>query len=280
MSFFKTVVLALAATAVAVPASNPTWTTSWTSSSTGVSRAGTPAPAGSIRPVIAPAAADQKTLAEKLATKITAVDQAKELFLVNGKLKTGDDLRGQTVFDFNTAAPAKNDAGVVIELGGRKAAAAPANFPFLTNKGLSTTVAFLEPCGMNTPHVHPRGNEWLTVVDGSLEFGMILENGFAGEITGSLDKFQGTVFPQGAVHYQFNPSCDPATFVATLNNGDAGTNSIAQAFFGLNGEVISATTGFQFPQSGQNIDAFRGKIPVSLAKGVETCLAKCKIPKL
>jgi hypothetical protein len=36
-------------------------------------------------------------------------------------------------------------------------------FPILTDLGISTTVAFLGACGINTPHVHPRATEFLTV---------------------------------------------------------------------------------------------------------------------
>ncbi|KAF2431438.1 RmlC-like cupin, partial [Tothia fuscella] len=203
-------------------------------------------------------------------TKVTAVDRMKALlFDANGNIKTGDALRQQTVFDFSNAKPAKN------EFGGSKAAATVANFPILTEMGLSTTVAFLSACGMNTPHVHPRGNEFLTVVNGTVEFGMILENGIANEITGTLNKFQGAVFPQGSIHYQFNPTCNDATFVATLNNEDAGTNQVAQGFFGLNNEVVKAAIGYPVPSKGEDIETFRKNIPLSLAQGIERCLRTC-----
>jgi hypothetical protein len=223
-----------------------------------------------------------KSLAEVLKTKVTAVDRMKILFATNPDepdatkvvLKSGDDLKQNLIFDFSTAAPG---AG---EFGGRKKAASVDTFPLLTGVGLSTTVAFLGPCGMNTPHVHPRGNEFLTVVNGSVSFGMILENGFTQEIAGTLNTFQGTVFPQGAIHYQFNPTCAPATFVATLNGEDPGTNSVAQGFFGLNGDVVNAALGFQNPVEGADIEKVRASLPVSLAQGVEQCLKTCGIAKI
>ena len=77
----------------------------------------------------------------------------------------------------------------------------------------------------------------------------MLENGLVKtgqnpEIAGTLNKFEGTVFPQGSIHFQFNDSCDKATFVATLNSDDPGTSQVAQNFFSLNSEVINATLGF------------------------------------
>jgi hypothetical protein len=84
---------------------------------------------------------------------------------------------------------------------------------------------------------------------------------------------------QGSIHYQFNPTCDTTAVVAVLSDEDAGTNQAAQAFFGLDGEVVEATLGFTQPIDGAFVEALRPKIPVSLAKGVDECLAKCRIPK-
>lgn len=277
-ALLKTAVLALVASAAAAPAMTdaaPAYTPST------MATAYKPASATSIPSTPPPSADDQKKLAELLKTKVTALDRAKELFVDpnSGEVKPEDALRQQLIFDFSTAKPA---AG---ELGGAKAAATVANFPWLTESGLSTTVAFVGPCGINTPHVHPRGNEFLTVTNNTLEFGMILENGLVaagkgtGELTGTLNAFQGTMFPRGAVHYQFNPTCDTTAFVAVLSDPDAGTNQMAQAFFGLDEDVVEATLGFVEPIDGKFIENLRGKIPVSLAKGVEECLAKCNIPK-
>jgi hypothetical protein len=133
--------------------------------------------------------------------------------------------------------------------------------------------------------VHPRGNEFFTSTNGTVEFGMILENGLVAtgkgspELTGTLGPFMGTMFPKGSIHYQYNPTCDTVAAVAVLSDEDAGTNQAAQAFFGLDSEVIEATLGFTDPIDGAFVEGLRSKIPVSLAKGVEECLAKCKIPK-
>lgn len=157
-------------------------------------------------------------------------------------------------------------------------------FPILTDLGISTTLGFLEPCGLNTPHIHPRATEFLTTVVGEIDFGYILENGLVAagqnaEITGTLHKFQGTVFPVGSIHYQVNPTCEQAVFVATLNEADPGTSQIAQNFFGLNGDVVNATLGFPGSLDGRDIESFRGTIPANLALGVDECLKRCGIKK-
>jgi hypothetical protein len=153
-------------------------------------------------------------------------------------------------------------------------------FPILTNLGISTTVAFLGACGINSPHVHPRATEFLTAVNGSISFGYVLENGLVDapnspEIAGTLKTFEGTVFPQGSIHFQFNNNCDNATFVAALNSEDPGTNQIAQGFFALNEDLVNATLGFPKTIDGSNIKEFRNKLPANLVLAVDNCMAKC-----
>lgn len=279
-ALLKTLVFGLAAAnmALAAPAPSAPAASAVGSMLAAATPAASPAPASAP----APSADDQKKLAELLKTKVTAIDRAKELFVdkVAGTVKAKADLAQQLIFSFGGAKPA---AG---EQGGAKAAATVATFPWLTESDLSTTVLFLGPCGMNTPHVHPRGNEFLTAVNNTLEFGMILENGLVaagkgtGELTGILNAFQGTMFPKGAIHYQYNPTCEITAAVAVLSGEDAGTNQVAQGFFGLDGDVVEATLGFPQTIDGAYVDAQRPRIPVSLAKGVEECLAKCGIPKM
>jgi hypothetical protein len=224
-----------------------------------------------------PAPASTPDIFDDLLTAPTAVKRFQRL-IVDGaqKLITGDALRKMIVFPFDSATPPPNDS-----TGGVAVAANIANFPILTGLGISTTVGFLNPCGINTPHVHPRATEFLTLVEGSnLEFGFVLENALvkAGEnpeVAGYLNKFEGTVFPQGSIHYQFNNNCEKATFVAALNSEDPGTNQVAQALFALNSDVVNATLGFPSSIDGKNIKDFGKYLPANLAQDIEVCLKKC-----
>lgn len=79
---------------------------------------------------------------------------------------------------------------------------------------------------MNSPHTHPRATEFLTVVEGQLEVGFVMENGLfkdaakeqlnalAFPFNTTLDQFEATIFPQGSIHFQFNPTCERAIFVS------------------------------------------------------------------
>lgn len=223
----------------------------------------------------APAPTDQTQLFRDLFTAPTVVERFQRLLTQGEALLTGDELKKLTVFSFNNAEAAPNSKG------GATKAANIDSFPILTGLGISTTLGFLAPCGINTPHVHPRATEFLTLVEGSnLKFGYVLENGLVGagqnpEIAGTLNKFEGTVFPQGAIHFQFNDNCDEATFVAGLNSEDPGTSQIAQNFFALNAGVVNATLGFPKTIDGKNIEEFRAVIPANLAQDVDVCLARC-----
>ncbi|KAF1809222.1 RmlC-like cupin [Eremomyces bilateralis CBS 781.70] len=215
----------------------------------------------------------------KLLTQPTLVDRFKQLVTRDGKLLPEDELRSVVSFDFNTPLPAPEGKGGAVNLANTK------NWPILAESGLAVTVGFLGPCGINTPHVHPRATELLTVASGSeVDFGYILENGLVdpgekSEIAGKLGPLQATLFPMGSIHFEVNPTCDDATFISALNNDDPGVSQVAQNFFGLDGETIEAVLGFPEQFDGDRIEEFRSKIPANVARGIEQCLEHCKIPK-
>ncbi|KAK5254897.1 hypothetical protein LTR16_004753 [Cryomyces antarcticus] len=206
-------------------------------------------------------AAALKQLASDLIKEPSSVDRFTKLLTTGGDGKTllsGQELKDRVVFDFNNAKPADGS------LGGKILLANVDNFPILTDLGISTAVATLGPCGQ-------------------IQSGFILENGFAvnnkvvSQVSTNLTALQGTVFPMGSIHFQFNPTCEDAIFVATLNSDDPGVSQIAQNFFALNGEVIDAALGFPFTIAGEDVNKFRAQLPINLAVGVDQCLKTCKI---
>ncbi|KAL8763857.1 MAG: hypothetical protein Q9184_000453 [Pyrenodesmia sp. 2 TL-2023] len=175
-------------------------------------------------------------------------------------------------FDFDNPP----DKTMTTGKGGHTVRADRQSFPPLIGTGVSMTIGFLGPCGFNTPHTHPRSSEINVVVQGTLETEFILENG-ARIIHNTLGTHQMTVFPQGALHTEFNPNCDDAMFVAGFASEDPGVQSIAQTYFGLDPDVIEAATGNDFTFEGEDVDKFRNLIPANVALGVESCLKKCQI---
>ena len=80
------------------------------------------------------------------------------------------------------------------------------------------------------------------------------------------------------MHTQFNPECEPATFVASFASEDPGTRQEAQAFFGgLDEDVVKAAIGQGFAFEGKDVAKFVDLIPANVALGVQTCLKKCGI---
>ena len=59
------------------------------------------------------------------------------------------------------------------------------------------------------------------------------ENGGEGAVVNDISQGDVTFFPQGLIHYQQNLSCEPATFIAALNNEDPGAVTITTRFFEL-----------------------------------------------
>ncbi|KAJ7673609.1 RmlC-like cupin domain-containing protein [Mycena rosella] len=200
-------------------------------------------------------------IAEGLRQEPSIVDRFNKLLKDdNGNLLTGDALRQLTVFDFNLQTPAPGAKGGSILL------ATVDDFPILEELGISGAVSFIEPCGLNIPHLHPRASEILTVIEGILDTGFVQENGF---------NTVATVFPMGSMHYQQNPTCSPAAFVAGLSSEDPGRSDIALSFWMLPSDIVNATLGFPNTIGGGNIDEWRAHLPVNLAAGVDSCLQAC-----
>ena len=149
------------------------------------------------------------------------------------------------------------------------------DFPYLTGFGVAGAVSFVAPCGLNIPHSHPRADEFFTVVEGQLETGWVMENGFNEVILAPLGKYQGTVFPKGSIHYQQNPTCDQAVFVAGFDNNDPGRSDIVTNYFMFDDDIIEASLGFPTQINASTIDKWRSKIPVNLAAGVDSCPKAC-----
>ena len=177
------------------------------------------------------------------------------------------------VYDFNNPPSDTITTGK----GGHTVKADRESFPPLIGTGVSMTLGFLGPCGFNTPHTHPRSSEINVGVKGSLVAEFTPENG-ANTVTNKLGTNQMTVFPQGAMHTEFNPNCDDALFVAGFASEDPGVQQAAQTFFGLNDDLVAAALG-QDTFEGADLDKFRSLIPANVADGVEKCLNQCHISK-
>ena len=103
----------------------------------------------------------------------------------------------------------------------------------LNTLGISMARIDYAPQGQNPPHTHPRATEILTVLEGSLYVGFVTSNPDNKFFSKMLNKGDVFVFPQGLIHFQFNPSYDkPAVAIAALSSQNPGAITISNAIFG------------------------------------------------
>lgn len=159
--------------------------------------------------------------------------------------------------------------------GGKTIKADRANFPALIGNGMAMTLSFLGPCGFNTPHIHPRASEMVYVVNGTVEVGFIAENG-ARQVQNSLVAGSMTIIPQAAIHWQTNLGCAPVLTVAAFNHENPGVSQVAQNFFRIDQDALSATLG---GVSTEFLEKTSSKIPRNIALGIEECLKRCGISR-
>jgi hypothetical protein len=100
----------------------------------------------------------------------------------------------------------------------------------------------------------------------------------ARKIRNELNTFGMALFPQGALHLEFNPDCEEMIFVAVFNSEDPGLNTPGESMFMLDDEFSGLGLGLEF-LPGADIESFRDLVPASLAQGVESCLKRCGIAK-
>lgn len=176
------------------------------------------------------------------------------------------------VFDFFNPAP---DSITASGLDGHIVTAKRDTFPALVGSGLALSVGFLGPCGLNTPHTHPRATEFNFAVNGTLRVGMMAEND-GRFVMNTVNPGQATLFPRGAIHFEQNLGCDPVFFVAAFSDEDPGTSSLANNFFGLPADIVGAAMGGLGTMEVQGLDA---AIPNNVAYGVDACLSMCGIKR-
>lgn len=117
--------------------------------------------------------------------------------------------------------------------------------PGLNTLGVSLARIDLGPYGLNPPHLHPRGSEIITVLEGCVQVGFITSNPENRHFTRNLGKGDVFVFPMGLVHYQKNLGNASASILCAFNSQNPGTIGMANAVFGAKpaiGEDILAKT--------------------------------------
>ncbi|XP_041010480.1 germin-like protein subfamily 1 member 17 [Juglans microcarpa x Juglans regia] len=108
--------------------------------------------------------------------------------------------------------------------------------PGLNTLGISLARIDFAPYGLNPPHTHPRGTEFLVVIEGTLHVGFVTSNNADGNqlFTKVLNKGDVFVFPIGLIHFQLNVGNTKAVAFAGLSSQNPGVITIANAVFKSN----------------------------------------------
>ncbi|KAK1280135.1 putative germin-like protein 2-1 [Acorus gramineus] len=107
-----------------------------------------------------------------------------------------------------------------------------AQIPGLNTLGISAARIDFAPYGINPPHIHHRGTEILTVLEGTLYVGFVTSNTENRLVTKVLQKGDVFVFPQGLIHFQRNAGYGNAVAIAALSSQNPGVITVANSVFG------------------------------------------------
>ena len=129
-------------------------------------------------------------------------------------------------------------------------------------------------------HYHPFATQLVAVVSGGpLTVGAIWDNSATGEqLHTDVHTWEMVTLPQGSIHYEFNPTCEPVVTANAFNTDDPGIFNVANALFKFDPDVLNAVLNFPEGIDGKSIADFGKQIPPSYALGAET-LQRCGISK-
>ncbi|CAK9187042.1 unnamed protein product [Ilex paraguariensis] len=115
-----------------------------------------------------------------------------------------------------------------------KAAVNVEQIPGLNTLGISLARIDFGSYGLNPPHTHPRATEILVVLEGTLYVGFVTSNLNPSNrlFTKVLHAGDVFVFPQGLIHFQFNPEKTNVIAFAGLSSQNPGVITIANLVFG------------------------------------------------
>ncbi|KAK1277943.1 Germin-like protein 8-2 [Acorus gramineus] len=110
--------------------------------------------------------------------------------------------------------------------------------PGLNTLGISLARLDFAPSGLVPPHTHPRATEILTVIEGTLHVGFVTSNTQNRLIFKVLNAGDVFVFPEGLIHFQFNPDMHAdAVAISGLSSQNPGLNIIADQVFGSDPKI-------------------------------------------
>ncbi|XP_039145688.1 auxin-binding protein ABP19a-like [Dioscorea cayenensis subsp. rotundata] len=139
------------------------------------------------------------------------------------KVTVNDFIKSQFLTT-NTAIPSFN---LSISL------ASATEFPAVNGLHISAIYVELGVGGLAPAHVHPGGNEFSVVTQGTILCGFVSSDNNKAYFK-TLQAGDAIVFPQGLVHFQINVGRTPAKFISSFSSANPRIVIIASALFGNN----------------------------------------------
>ncbi|XP_041015831.1 germin-like protein subfamily 1 member 13 [Juglans microcarpa x Juglans regia] len=113
------------------------------------------------------------------------------------------------------------------------------NLAGLNTLGISLGRIDFAPYGLNPLHIHPRGSEFVIVLEGTLYVGFVTSDEDAGNRLFTKTLYPGDVFvfPIGLIHFQLNVGKTNAVAFSGFNSQNPGHITIANAVFGSDPKI-------------------------------------------
>lgn len=213
-----------------------------------------------IHPRAKNATCDAIDLVKSLREALTAGDRTKLLAACGTKA---------FVFDYNN--PPVN--AITKTPGSTTISAHEETFPSLSGIPQTLNMITLSPCGMLKPHTHPRSHEFVFVIEGNLTTQFIPESSSI-VVTNVLPPNTATVFPQGVIHANFNPTCSEVKFITSFASSDSGISQ-TRNFFLFNDDLVLGTLGGEKVISEDELTKIRADSDAKGAIQSEECLNRC-----
>lgn len=113
--------------------------------------------------------------------------------------------------------------------------------PGLNGLGIALARGDLAEGGLFPPHIHPRGTEIVTVLEGSLNVGFVTTNPGYTHYNKTVEKGGVFVVPPGLVHYAYNAGKGNCVVIVAWNSHDiGGLTLLPSAIFGSRPDMDSA----------------------------------------
>ncbi|KAM3064665.1 hypothetical protein ACMFMG_008702 [Clarireedia jacksonii] len=152
------------------------------------------------------------------------------------------------------------------------------SFPALVGAGAALAYAEIPPCSFSGIHIHPRANELVAVVDGTItvymipEAGVVNANGTTRVVVNEVSSGMAVLNPQGALHALYNYECETAKGVAAFSSEDEGITVIASSLFAAPDDIIAGQLGLGV--SNDQIDTVRKTIKINSYR-IQECQKTC-----